>query len=96
LRAEANDHTSGFLKGLFEGNNGALLAQGWRAGSIGPFKNLLVKINTINTIENKYLGLFLIYCIYFLAIDVPVYFDSKHPSLRENLAYHCIVGHFPF
>jgi len=94
--AAANAYVKGVLVQLFEENNRTLLAQAWKAGCIGPFKDLLQLTTTINTMETKYIGIFLIYCIYFLVIDCPVFFDASDSKLRENLAYHCIVGHLPF
>jgi hypothetical protein len=94
--AAANDHSRNILLKLFEESNCDLRAQGWKAGRIGPFRDLLQLNATINTIEAKHIGIFLIYCIYFLVIDVPVYFNASDSKLRENLAYHCIVGHLPF
>ena len=94
--AAANSHARRMLVTRFEETNRTLLAQGWKAGSIGPFKDLLQLTTTINTIETKYIGIFLIYSIYFLVVDCPVFIDASDPKLRENLAYHCIVGHLPF
>lgn len=92
----ANDHSGNILSKLFEESNRNLHAQGWKAGHIGPFRNLLKESTTMNSIENKYIGIFITYCIYFLIVDVPVYFDAMDSKLRENLAYYCIVGHLPF
>ena len=94
--AAANTYQRGILAKLIVENNRDLIAQGWKAGRIGPFRDLLQLTTTINMIETKYIGIFLIYCIYFLVIDCPVFFDASDSKLRENLVYHCIVGHLPF
>lgn len=91
-----NNHARGFYDQLFRRSNGHLLSQGWTAGPIGPFRDLLKMHRIINKLEATYTGIYLVYCVYFILLDVPVFFDATDSTLRENLAYHCIVGHLPF
>jgi hypothetical protein len=94
--ADAKRYTSSVTYETFMRSNGPLLAAGWKRGAIGPISDLLCALDTINILEIKHAGLFYVYVIYFLLVDVPVYFDAKHPNLRENLAYYCIKGNMPF
>ena len=97
-REGAQAHADSIIYSVFRRSNTPFLAAGWKAGPIGLFKykDMLSLSKTINTVQNKNVGLFLVYCIYFLVLDIPVYFDATNTRLRENLAYHFIVGHLPF
>lgn len=76
---------------IFLRQNAGLIAAGWKQGPIGSVCDLLKLIGKISVMDEHHAGVFFVYVVYFLILDVPVYFDAKDPKLRENLAYYCIL-----
>jgi hypothetical protein len=68
----------------------------WTEGLLGNDIDLLKAIPEKDICRITDHAFFLFYVIFFLALEVPVYFDVSEPSLRENLLYYSIKGDLPY
>ena len=71
----------------------------WKEGSVvHPHIDWLSTVDCV--VPNKTLhAIFVIYVIYYLFLEVPVYFrldGASGKTLRENLAYYCLKGNLPY
>jgi len=78
---------------------GGVLGRDWNEGFIGnEHLNWLKTVNSI--VEKKELqAVFIIYVIYYLCMEAPVYFrldGDCGKTLRENIAYYCLKGNLPY